>query len=212
MDATELLNGIRLMPVIVIDEVEHAVPLAIALRDAGVRAMEITLRTPAALDALTRIHREVPEMLLGVGSVRRPEQFAQAQAAGAGFAVSPGVTPRLLQAAESCGLPYLPGAATATEVLQLLENGYRLQKFFPAEQLGGAATLKALSAPLPEVRFCPTGGVNAQNALHYLALPQVACIGGSWFIPSALLAAEDFTTIGEQAVDAIALTRTPAAD
>ncbi len=205
MDASSLFEGIRVVPVVVINDIETAVPLALTLRDAGIRAIEVTLRTPAALPALERISREVPEVLPGVGSVRQSEQFAQAMQAGARFAVSPGSTPRLLEGARAAGLPYLPGAASASEVLQLLEAGYRLQKFFPAEQLGGLAMLKALSAPLPETRFCPTGGLNADIAASYLALPQVACVGGSWFIPADALAAGDYARIGELAAAAVAL-------
>lgn len=205
MDASELFSDIRIVPVVVIDNADLAVPLAIALRDAGVRAIEITLRTPAAMEALARIAKDVPEVLPGVGSLRRPEQFAEVIAAGARFGVSPGATPALLTAAQQAGFPYLPGAASATEILHLLEGGYRLQKFFPAEQLGGVPMLKALSAPLPEVRFCPTGGLSAEIAPQYLALPQVACVGGSWFIPAAALKAGDFARIGELATAAIAL-------
>lgn len=205
MDASSLFEGIRVVPVVVINDIETAVPLALTLRDAGIRAIEVTLRTPAALPALERISREVPEVLPGVGSVRQPEQFAQAMQVGARFAVSPGSTPRLREAARSANLPYLPGAASASEILQLLEAGYRLQKFFPAEQLGGLAMLKALSAPLAEARFCPTGGLNADIAASYLALPQVACVGGSWFIPADALAAGDYVRIGELATAAVAL-------
>ena len=207
MDASELLDGIRLMPVVVLHDVHHAVPLAITLRDAGIRAMEITLRTDAAMDALQRVARDVPGIIPGVGSVRRPEQFAEVQRAGARFAVSPGSTPALRKAAQDASLPYLPGAATASEMLTLLEQGYCLQKFFPAELLGGVPMLKAISAPLPELRFCPTGGLNADLAPDYLALSAVSCIGGSWFIPGDALKRMDFASIGalaEAAVNACA--------
>ncbi len=208
MDASALLADTRIVPVVVISDIDTAIPLALTLRDAGIRAIEITLRTPQALRALECISREVPELLPGVGSVRQPEQFAQAREAGARFAVSPGTTPTLLQAAGTARMPYLPGAATASEILHLLEAGYRLQKFFPAEQLGGIRMLKALGAPLPEARFCPTGGLHAGLVPAYLDCPQVACVGGSWFIPAEALAAGDYARIGELATAAVALAST----
>ncbi|MEM7218718.1 MAG: bifunctional 4-hydroxy-2-oxoglutarate aldolase/2-dehydro-3-deoxy-phosphogluconate aldolase [Pseudomonadota bacterium] len=203
MDASPLLADCRLLPVVVIDAAEPAVALARTLRDAGVGAIEITLRTEAALAAIEAVAREVPEILLGAGSVRAVPQFRQVIDAGACFAVSPGATPMLLGEAS---LPLIPGGATATEFLIAFEAGYRLQKFFPAQLSGGAAMLRAISQPLPEVRFCPTGGVTPDNARDYLSLPSVACIGGSWFVPPSALAERDFDTIGRLAREAVALT------
>jgi 2-dehydro-3-deoxyphosphogluconate aldolase/(4S)-4-hydroxy-2-oxoglutarate aldolase len=192
MDASELLQNIRLMPVVVIDDDSKAVQLAETLLAAGIGAIEITLRTAAALAAIEQVARAVPDIILGAGSIRNPEQFQSISDAGAHFAVSPGHSKRLLEAAN---MPYLPGAATPSECMGLLEHGYRLQKFFPAEQSGGLAKIKAMSAPLPEARFCPTGGITAANARDYLACPAVACIGGSWFVPGDALRAGDFKTI-----------------
>lgn len=203
MDATNLLADIKLVPVVTIHDADHAVPLAQALLAAGIRAIEVTLRTDQALAALQRISAEVPQMLVGAGSVRVPAQFAEVRAAGCAFAVSPGVTERLLEAAS---LPYIPGAATASECMRLLENGYTLQKFFPAESSGGQRALKSISAPLPDIRFCPTGGINAELAREYLAMETVSCVGGSWFVPDDLLAQGDFSAIEDRARDAVGLT------
>lgn len=203
MDATQLLADVRLLPVVVIDDVNSAVPLARSLLAAGIGAIEITLRSEAALVGIELVAREVPEILVGAGSVRRAEQFQQIENAGASFAVSPGSTDALLAAAN---MPYVAGVATASESLKLLEAGYRLQKFFPAEVNGGIAALKAISAPIPEVLFCPTGGINATNARGYLALSCVACIGGSWFVPKEKLQQQDFVAIEELARQAVELT------
>jgi len=192
MDATELLKDIRLMPVVVIDNAASAVPLARALLAAGIGAIEITLRTAAALTAIENVAKAVPEILLGVGSIRHVSQFEQVKNAGAVFAVSPGATDALLAAAN---MPYVPGIATPSESLRLLQAGYRLQKFFPAEVNGGVEALKAISGPIPEVRFCPTGGINAAKARDYLALRCVACVGGSWFVPQGHLAQQDYAGI-----------------
>lgn len=202
MDASNLLKDIRLMPVVTIQQVDQAVPLAEALLAAGIGAIEVTLRTEQALAAMQKIAAEVPGILLGAGSVRNVQQFAQIREAGCAFAVSPGATDALLQAAE---LPYVPGAATASECLRLLEYGYTLQKFFPAEASGGIKAIKSLAAPLPEVRFCPTGGINAQLAPDYLAVEAIACIGGSWFVSDAHIAAGDFAAIEQSARAAVEL-------
>lgn len=202
MDATQLLAGVRLMPVVVIDDADNAIPLANALLAAGIQAIEITLRTPAALSAIEQIAQQVPEMLVGAGSVCQPDQFATLKNLGCAFAVSPGATEQLLQAAN---MPYVPGVATASESLRLLQAGYRLQKFFPAAASGGIAVLKAWSGPLQDVRFCPTGGITADNAKDYLALDCVACIGGSWFIPRADLQHKNFTRIEQLARQAMTL-------
>ncbi len=192
MDASDLLAGVRLLPVVTVDGAELGARLGLCLQDAGFNAVEVTLRTEHALDALAAMVQACPNLLVGAGSVRRTEQFEAVRSAGAAFAVSPGATEALLDAAS---LPYIPGAATASECLRLLERGYRLQKFFPAEANGGIAALRALAAPLPEVRFCPTGGVDQHNAADYLALGSVACVGGSWFVPTDLIAAGRFDEI-----------------
>ena len=206
MDATEHLAGVRLVPVLVVDDAEAAVPLACTLRDAGFRALEVTLRTTAARELIARIAAEVPGVVIGAGSVRTPGQVEDAVAAGASFLVSPGGTPALFAAAERARVPFVPGAATASEMLRTLEAGYRLQKFFPAEIQGGAPALRALGAPLPEVRFFPTGGIDEAKLPGYLALPAVSCVGGSWFVPADALARSDWHAIGEAATQALAAT------
>lgn len=195
-------DGARVVPVVVLDEVETAVPLARTLLDAGLDAIEVTLRTPSAVDAIARIARDVPDILVGAGSLRTPAQIRAVCDSGARFGVSPGATPALLEAAEDAGLRLVPGAQTASEMLALLEAGFVLQKFFPAELAGGAAFLRAVAAPLPEVRFMPTGGITPGNAGSYLALDNVAAVGGSWLTPRDLLAARDFEAIGRLARDA----------
>lgn len=197
-----LLAGTRVVPVVTLARIEQAVPLARALVAGGLPVVEVTLRSPAALDAIAEIAREVPEAVVGAGSLRTPAQIVEVQAAGAAFGVSPGHTAALLEAAETAGagaLPYLPGAATASEAMALNQRGYDLVKLFPAGPLGGTAFLKALAAPLPEIEFCPTGGVGPDNLADYLACPNVACVGGSWIAPPALLAAGDWTEIEARA-------------
>ena len=204
MDAANLLSGCRVVPVVVIEDASKAVTLAETLLVVGIGAIEITLRTDAAQDAIAAVAAEVPDILVGAGSIRTPAQLARVRDLGARFAVCPGATPALLEEAGALGLPFVPGAATASEVLVLLEAGYRLQKFFPAEQLGGMAMIRALSAPIPEVRFFPTGGITPALAREYLGLPSVSCVGGSWFVPVDALRDGDFDLIrrlaGEAAV------------
>lgn len=180
-----------IIPVLVVQDVAHAGPLARALVAGGLPALEVTLRTPAALDVI-RAMMDVDGGIVGAGTVLTPADVKAAKAAGAQFAVSPGATDTLLQACLDTELPLLPGAATASESMALLEKGYTVQKFFPAEAAGGAAALKAIGAPLPQVRFCPTGGVTLQNAPDYLALPNILCAGGSWVAPKNLLAKWDW--------------------
>lgn len=203
MDATELFNGMRLVPVVTLTHRDQAVPLAEVLVKAGIRAIEITLRTEAAIAAIKAVAAEVPGLLVGAGSIRHADQFRTVQDAGARFCVSPGSTPSLLEAAHDANMPFVPGAVTATEVLQLQERGYSLVKFFPAEVNGGVAAIRALSAPIPEVRFFPTGGITAGNIGDYLALKSVACVGGSWFVPGDCLQAGDFEKIESLARDAV---------
>ncbi len=182
------------IPVLVIEDLAHAVPLAQALVDGGLPVLEVTLRTDCALEAIAAM-ASVTGARVGAGTVLSGHDAMRARAAGATFAVSPGATPALIAACAAQGLPLLPGAATATEVMTLLELGYRTMKFFPAGPAGGPAMLKALHGPLPQATFCPTGGVSLSNATDYLSLPNVACVGGSWIAPAHLLAAGDWAGI-----------------
>lgn len=197
--ADQLLLGVRVVPVVVIDDADAAVPLAETLLASGLRAIEVTLRTAAALDAIAAIAADVPDMLTGAGSVRNADQLADVLKAGAAFGVSPGHSSRLLDAVDAARLPFIPGAMTPSESLALFERGYALQKFFPAGAAGGLPYLKALSGPLPEICFMPTGGIDVDNASAYLALPNVSCIGGSWIVPVETLRAGDFETIARLA-------------
>jgi 2-dehydro-3-deoxyphosphogluconate aldolase/(4S)-4-hydroxy-2-oxoglutarate aldolase len=201
----EILQAGAVMPVVVIDDAAHAVPLARALVAGGIRAIEITLRTGAALEAIQAIARDVPDAIPGVGTAVTPADVLAALDAGARFIVSPGVTPALRDAAIGSGLPFLPGIATASELMSGMAAGLSAFKFFPAAQAGGVEGLKALGGPFPSVRFCPTGGVSAANAGAYLALPNVACVGGSWLAPRDLIAAGDFAKIEQLARQAAAL-------
>jgi len=205
VDASDLLEPHRVVPVVVIDNADDAVALAEALVQAGMAVIEITLRTAAGLDAIAKVADAVPAMLVGAGSVRRAEQFAEVRDAGADFVVSPGHTDALVNAAHDAGLPFVPGASTPSEMISLLEKGYRLQKFFPAEVAGGIGMLKSVASPIPEARFMPTGGITPDTAPQFLALPNVAAIGGSWIAPAKLVAARDFETIGRLAADAMSL-------
>ncbi len=206
MNAADLLAAQRIVPVVVIEDAGDAVPLATALLENGLGAIEVTLRTEAGLDAIGRIAKDVPGMLVGAGSVRRAAQVADVTSAGAQFAVCPGSSDALLDAVADAGMPFIPGAVTPSEMLALLDRGYTLQKFFPAELSGGVAFLKAVVAPIPEVSFMPTGGIRVETAGDYLALPNVACVGGTWIAPSDLLRAKDFQAIGELAAAAAQLT------
>jgi 2-dehydro-3-deoxyphosphogluconate aldolase/(4S)-4-hydroxy-2-oxoglutarate aldolase len=204
-DLNSLLAGTPVVPVLVIESVATALPLARALVDGGLRALEITLRTPAALDVIRALAAEVEGAVVGAGTVLTVGQYADAERAGARFVVSPGTTDALLAAAAASAVPFLPGAVTASEVMRLLEQGYRFLKFFPAEPAGGVAYLEALAAPLPEARFCPTGGIDAVKARTYLSLPNVLCVGGSWVAPKDALAAGDWPRITRLARAAAAL-------
>jgi 2-dehydro-3-deoxyphosphogluconate aldolase/(4S)-4-hydroxy-2-oxoglutarate aldolase len=203
--ADNLVRGMRVVPVVVIEEADLAVPLAETLLASGLQAIEVTLRTPAALDAIAAISNEVPELVVGAGSIRNSAQVTDVLKAGARFGVSPGHSAALLDAVDAANLPFIPGAVTPSESLALLDRGYTLQKFFPAGVAGGIPYLKAVSGPLPEVRFMRTGGISVENAPDYLALPNVACIGGSWMVPSNALRDRDFETIAMLAKAAAAL-------
>lgn len=194
------------IPVIVIEDASRARPLAETLVGAGLPVLEVTLRTPAALEALAAM-AAVPGGVAGAGTLITPRDVAAARDAGARFGVSPGSTDRLLDACMDAGLPILAGAATASESMRLLEAGHSVQKFFPADAAGGAAALAALAAPLPQVSFCPTGGIRADSAAGYLALPNVLCVGGAWVVPPKLIAVGDWDGIAALARAAAALSR-----
>jgi 2-dehydro-3-deoxyphosphogluconate aldolase/(4S)-4-hydroxy-2-oxoglutarate aldolase len=194
-----------IIPVLVVEDVSVARPLAEALVAGGLPVLEVTLRTAAALDVIREM-AQVEGGVVGAGTLLTPEDVTNAVNAGARFGVSPGATDRLLDACEAAGLPLLPGAATASEAMALLERGYSVQKFFPAEANGGAPALKAIGAPIPQVRFCPTGGVSLANAPTYLGLSNVVCAGGSWVAPKDLVARHDWAAIEELAREAAQLT------
>ncbi|MEM8811960.1 MAG: bifunctional 4-hydroxy-2-oxoglutarate aldolase/2-dehydro-3-deoxy-phosphogluconate aldolase [Pseudomonadota bacterium] len=200
-----ILSAAPVLPVVVVDSPEEALCLTDALVAGGLTAIEITLRTPAALDAIASLSASHKNARIGAGTVTTPEQLAAVEQAGAAFAVSPGSTPALLDAAEESALPFLPGAATASEAMQLLARGFSYQKFFPAEASGGAPAVKALGAPLPDIRFCPTGGISPDNALDYLSLANVICIGGSWVADPKLIRAGQWDAVTERARHAKAL-------
>jgi 2-dehydro-3-deoxyphosphogluconate aldolase/(4S)-4-hydroxy-2-oxoglutarate aldolase len=209
---SEILSVMALAPVIPVLTVRNAedgVAQARALVAGGLLAIEVTLRTPGALAAITAIRGAVPRAVVGAGTVLTPEQIAAACEAGARFLVSPGASPRLAQAAAAAPAPFLPGVATASEAITLMELGFRALKLFPAEAVGGARLLASLAGPLPELRFCPTGGIDQARAPAYLALPNVGCVGGSWMLPKAALASGDYATVEKLAREAAAL-REPA--
>ncbi|MEO0762496.1 MAG: bifunctional 4-hydroxy-2-oxoglutarate aldolase/2-dehydro-3-deoxy-phosphogluconate aldolase [Pseudomonadota bacterium] len=193
------------IPVIVVDDVAHAAPLARALVDGGLRALEVTLRTPVALDVIRAMVDAAPDAVVGAGTLLSPADVKGAVAAGARFGVSPGATARVLDATEDAGLPMLPGVATPGEAMAAAERGLDILKFFPAEANGGVPVLKAWAAPLHHVRFCPTGGVSTANAAEYLGLKNVICVGGSWIAPADLQRAGDWAAITERARAAAAL-------
>jgi len=204
-----ILERAPVIPVVLIDDAADAVPLARALVAGGLSVIEITLRTPAAIDAIAAIAGEVEGAIVGAGTVLDQAQFEAASRAGARFAVSPGVTERLFDATAGSDVPLLPGIATASEAMRLIERGFGFAKFFPAEPAGGSAFLSALASPLPQLRFCPTGGVTPQSAPLYLALSNVACVGGSWMAPRERIKARDWRTITEASRAAAALRAPP---
>jgi 2-dehydro-3-deoxyphosphogluconate aldolase/(4S)-4-hydroxy-2-oxoglutarate aldolase len=213
-DVSSLLARSPVIPVIVIDDESAAPPLAQALVAGGLTVLEVTLRTSAGLSAIKRIAAEVPEAVVGAGTVLTPADVSAAVSAGSRFLVSPGSTGRLLDAMVDSGVPALPAAATASEVMALLDRGITHAKFFPAQPAGGVAYLKSLAGPLPMVRFCPTGGIDATTAPQFLALPNVACVGGSWMLPPDAVGSGDWARIQELARQAAGLgggTRRPPA-
>ena len=205
LTALQVMQDAPVIPVIVLNEVAHAVPLARALVAGGIRMLEVTLRTAQALPCIEAIARAVPEAVVGAGTVRNRSDAQAAAMAGARFAVSPGYTAALGQACRDLALPLLPGVATGSEIMMAQEDGLTELKFFPAMQAGGPALLKAWSGPFFDVRFCPTGGVTLQNAPEFLALPNVVCVGGSWLVPPDALAQGDWARITELARATLAL-------
>jgi 2-dehydro-3-deoxyphosphogluconate aldolase / (4S)-4-hydroxy-2-oxoglutarate aldolase len=204
-DISSILGPAPVIPVVVIEDEAAAVPMARALVNGGLPVIEVTLRTPAGLSAIKRIAEEVPDAVVGAGTILSPADVTAAVEAGSRFLVSPGCTSNLLDAMIGSGVAVLPAAATASEVLVLMERGLTHAKFFPARPAGGVSYLKALAGPLPMVRFCPTGGIDAGNAPDYLALPNVACVGGSWLTPNAVVAAGDWGRIEQLAREAVTL-------
>lgn len=202
-----LLNGQPVIPVLKIANVADAVPLARALARGGLRAIEITLRTADALEAIRRAAAEVEEAIVGAGTILNARQFDEAAAAGSKFIVSPGITSQLLAAAANSEVPLLPGAITPGEIMSAREAGLDFLKFFPAEQSGGAAFLKSIASPIPDVRFCPTGGISGKNAMEYLSLPNVVCVGGSWVAPDEMVKAGNWAGIEALAREASKLGR-----
>lgn len=200
-----ILRAAPVMPVIALDRLDQALPLAGALLEGGIPTLEITLRTPVALEAIRQIRRAFPQAHVGAGTVTTPEALRQVAEAGAAFAVSPGLTRPLLEAAAGSGLPLLPGVMTPTEVMTAVDAGFRFLKLFPAEPAGGIPMLKALAGPFRELAFCPTGGISPATAAAYLAQPNVVCVGGSWLAPKSLMDAGDWAAITRLARDAAAL-------
>ncbi len=208
-DATHILKVSPVIPVVTIDDPRHAVPVARALADGGVRIIELTLRTDSALESLKLIAEEVPEILLGAGTVLTPGQADAAVAAGAQFLVSPGVTPALLGHMRTLDVPILPGVATVGEAMAVLEQGLLAMKFFPAGPAGGPDYVAAIGAPVPQVQFCPTGGISPASAPDYLSLPNVSCVGGSWLTPRNAIENGDWKLITELAQQATDLAVAP---
>ena len=200
-----LVRAASVIPVLTVGDVEKAAPLARALKAGGLSVLEMTMRTPAALEVLAEMKRAEPDMIIGMGTIRTPEQVADAMAAGADFLVSPGLSPQLIPALLGSGLPVLPGVATPGEAMSAVEAGFEVLKFFPAEQAGGRPYLKSIAGPLPDIRFCPTGSITREMAPDYLALPNVVCVGGSWIATGAMIEANDWEMITANAAAAAAM-------
>lgn len=204
----EIVKVAPVIPVMVVERIEDAVPLAQALYNGGLKVLEITLRTPCALDAITAMVENLPaDAVIGAGTVITPADLEKAVKAGSSFLVSPGTTPALIEAAKASAVPLLPGVATPTEAMHLLVEGFTHQKFFPAEAAGGVPMLKSIGGPLPQITFCPTGGIDLAKAPTYLALPNVACVGGTWMAPKELMKAGRWDEIERLAREAASLPR-----
>jgi len=200
-----LVRAASVIPVLTVGDVDKAAPLARALKAGGLSVVEMTLRTPAALDVLSAMKAAEPDMIIGMGTIRTPEQVGDSMAAGADFLVSPGLSPQLVPALLASGIPVLPGVATAGEAMAAVEAGFEVLKFFPAEQAGGRPYLKSIAGPLPDIRFCPTGSITREMAPDYLALPNVVCVGGSWIATGAMIDAGDWALITANAAAAAAM-------
>ncbi|CRF45744.1 bifunctional 4-hydroxy-2-oxoglutarate aldolase/2-dehydro-3-deoxy-phosphogluconate aldolase [Helicobacter heilmannii] len=207
MQAFDILNAGRIIPVMVVEEAKDAVPLARALVQGGIKVLEITLRTKEALEAIKNIAKKVPEAIVGAGTVLNPTDLKRAEQAGAKFAISPGLTPALALAAKDCPIPLIPGVASGSEVMLALEHGLKALKFFPAQAAGGVAMLKSFAGPFSEVYFCPTGGISLENMGTYLKLPNVLCVGGSWLAPKELVQAKEWAKITQIAQKSVAAAR-----
>jgi 2-dehydro-3-deoxyphosphogluconate aldolase / (4S)-4-hydroxy-2-oxoglutarate aldolase len=205
MSLLSILRRAPVIPVLTITQLEHALPVGRALLRGGLPVLEVTLRSDCALAAIELLRRQLPEAVVGAGTLLRPEDFAAAAVAGAQFGVTPGLTPALVQAAAQAPFPLLPGVMTASELMVARAAGFDACKLFPAQQAGGVAMLRALAGPFPDHVFCPTGGVTPDNAVQYLSLPNVACVGGSWLAPAAAIEARDFDAIERLAREAAAL-------
>ncbi len=203
IDSAAILGQGPVVPVMVIKKLEHAVPLARALVAGGIKVLEITLRTPVAVDAIRAISSEVNEAVVGAGTVTTPEELSEVAAAGAVFAISPGLTPELLDAANGGTIALIPGISTISELMTGMNRGYSHFKFFPAEAAGGVKMLRSIAGPFPQITFCPTGGISPANYKEYLALDNVACIGGSWLVPAEAIEQEDWQKITDLAGEAV---------
>ncbi len=203
----EIVNTSPVVPVIVVDKIEQAAPLAQALYNGGLKVLEITLRTPVALEAMKAMKAAVPEAIVGAGTIVSPKDVNAAVEAGADFLVSPGTTDEMLDAVQAAGIPMLPGVSTPSDAMRLKARGFSVLKFFPAEAAGGTNMLKSIGGPLGDLRFCPTGGINLTRAPEYLALPNVVCVGGTWMIPKDLIEAGDWQGIETLAREAASLSR-----
>ena len=193
----QVFSASPVIPVIVINHLEQAIPLASALFDGGVHVLEVTLRTPVALDAVKLLNRNFPDSLIGVGTVTNPDQLNRAIDAGAKFAISPGQTNALLMAGKNAAIPFIPGIASVSELMEGLNLGYSHFKFFPAAAAGGVLMLRSIGGPFPDARFCPTGGISKDNCAEYLALPNVSCVGGSWIVPDEAIKNNNWRHITE---------------
>ncbi len=203
----QIVSTSPVVPVIVVDNVEHAAPLAQALYNGGLKVLEITLRTPVALEAMKKMKEAVPDAIVGAGTIVTPADVDSAVAAGADFLVSPGTSSEMIDAVLAAGIPMLPGVSTPSEAMNLKARGFNVLKFFPAEAAGGVPMLKSIGGPLADLRFCPTGGINLAKAPEYLSLPNVVCVGGTWMLPKDLIEKQDWQAIENLAREAAELSR-----